>query len=189
MKRGIDIIVSPVSLCLLSPFLLLIALCVKMDSHGPVIYRQRRCGKNRRIFTIYKFRTMTENAENSNPCLATPDDPRVTRFGKILRRYHLDEIPQFWNVLTGDMSLVGPRPERPFFVEKILRRSPQYSMVFTIRPGLTSLGMVRFGYASDIDGMVERSKYDLQYLSEQSAITDFRILIDTAKTILKGQGI
>lgn len=188
-KRSLDIVLSAAALCLLSPVLLFLASGVKAGSPGPAIYRQTRCGRGGQHFFIYKFRTMKVDAEDGTPRLAVPGDPRVTSFGRILRQYHLDELPQLWNVLRGDMSLVGPRPERPYFVALIRRRNPDYDRLFAVRPGLTSLGMVRFGYASDLDGMVERSRFDMAYLSRQSALTDLRILAETACVVVKGKGV
>lgn len=188
-KRCVDIVVSGFLLAVLSPFFLLISFWVKSGSRGPAIYRQQRCGRRGRRFTIYKFRSMVENAESGSPMLAVPDDPRVTGCGRFLRRYHLDELPQLWNILKGDMSLVGPRPERPFFTEKIKAIFPEYSMLESVRPGLTSLGMVRYGYASDIGGMVERARIELSYLSGQTVKRDVGIIMETVRTVFEGKGI
>lgn len=189
VKRFMDLTASVAALCLLSPVLILIAAGVKADSKGNVIFRQTRCGKDGRLFTILKFRTMRTDAENGGPRLAVPGDKRVTRFGRFLRRYHLDELPQLWNVAKGDMSLVGPRPERPFYVERILAVCPEYRRLFDVRPGLTSPGAVRHGYASDVDALIERSRHDLRYVAERSILADIAVLASTVRTVIEGKGI
>ena len=188
-KRAFEIGVSGILLLGTSPLLLLIAGLIKISSKGKVIYKQERLGSGRKPFTMYKFRTMVENAEKDGPRLAIPNDTRITKVGKTLRKYHLDELTQLWNVLKGDMSLVGPRPERKFYADEIEKHLPEYSRIFDVKPGITSSGMVEYGYASDIHGMVERSKYDLNYLDNRSAALDSKILIKTIGAILKGKGI
>lgn len=189
LKRSFDIGFSGVILIATSPLLLLMAAGIKLSSKGPVIYNQERLGKTRIPFIMYKFRTMNQNAEEHGPRLTYPGDPRITKFGKLLRRYHLDEIAQFWNVLKGDMSLVGPRPERRIYVEEIEKKYPEYNKIFEVKPGITSLGMVRSGYAWDIDKMIERSRHDLDYIRNQSLKTDTKIILKTIRTVLKGKGI
>lgn len=190
IKRACDIAVSSVMLILTAIPMLACALAIRLDSKGPVVYHQRRIGLHRRPFTIYKLRTMHHHAESDGlPELARPDDARVTRVGAVLRKYRLDELPQFFNVLRGDMSLVGPRPERMHFIEQILRREPSYALIHRVRPGITSLGMVKYGYASNVDQMIERMRYDLLYLQNISIITDIKILLYTAQTVLSGKGI
>lgn len=187
-KRILDIIVSSIVLIVLCPLLIIIALAVKKSSKGPVIYRQERVGVRQRPFWIYKFRSMYIDAENEGPQLSHEGDKRITGVGKILRKYRLDELPQFWNVLRGDMSLVGPRPERKFYVRQIISKAPYYTLVFQVRPGITSWGMVKYGYASNVDEMVDRSRYDLIYLNNMSLSTDVKIIIYTVRTVLKGEG-
>ncbi len=188
IKRSTDVITSAIALTLLSPVFLGIALAVRRSSPGPVIYRQTRIGKKQKPFTIYKFRTMRTDAEKEGPQLSSDSDPRITRIGAFLRKYRLDELPQFWNVLKGDMSLVGPRPEREFFIKQIVRQAPYYTLVHQVRPGITSWGMVKYGYASTVEQMVERTRYDLVYLSNMSIFVDLKILIHTVKTVVTGEG-
>ncbi|MDE7421942.1 MAG: sugar transferase [Muribaculaceae bacterium] len=188
IKRSIDVVVSFITLIVLSPLFAVLALWVKSDSKGPVFYRQERIGLKERPFQIIKFRTMGTDAENDGPQLSSDNDPRVTKSGKIMRKYRLDELPQFWNVLKGEMSLVGPRPERKFFINQIIKRAPYYTLLYQTRPGITSWGMVKYGYASKIDEMVERSKYDLLYISNMSVLVDFKIMLYTVLTILEGKG-
>lgn len=189
LKRLIDIVISSLALLMLSPVYLIIAISVRHSSPGPVIYRQERLGVHRHPFLIYKFRTMLTDAEADGPQLSKSGDKRITNVGEFLRKYRLDELPQFWNVLKGDMSLVGPRPERDYFVKKIMKEAPYYSLIYQVRPGITSWGMVKYGYASDIEGMVERSRYDLVYINNMSFSTDVKILIYTVRTVLTGKGV
>lgn len=188
MKRTIDVVASAIVLVLLSPLFLLVALWVRLDSPGPAFYTQQRIGLRQKPFNIIKFRTMRTDAEADGPQLSNDDDPRVTRSGRFLRKYRIDEIPQFFNVLKGDMSLVGPRPEREFFLRQIIRKAPYYTLLYQTQPGITSWGMVKYGYASHVDEMVERSKYDLLYISNMSILVDFKIMLYTVLTILEGKG-
>lgn len=188
-KRCLDFSVSALILAGLSPLLFLTVLGIRMTSKGPVIYKQERLGKNRTPFVMYKFRTMVENAEDKGPQLAMKDDKRVTGFGKILRKYHIDEITQFWNVIKGEMSIVGPRPEREIYIREIEEKFPEYSRIFDVKPGITSLGMVKYGYASDIDQMIQRAKHDLEYLENPGFSTKTFIIAETLKTVLRGKGI
>ena len=162
---------------------------VKKDSPGPVFFRQERIGYLGQPFWMYKFRTMYVNAEEKGPSLSSEDDPRVTPFGRIMRKYRLDELPQFWNVLKGDMSLVGPRPERKYFIDEIVKAAPYYYLLHNVRPGITSLGMVKYGYAASVDKMVERMEYDILYYENMSLTLDLTILIYTVKTVLTGKGV
>lgn len=189
VKRTIDVLVSAVALVALSPLFAALAIGVKCDSPGPVFFRQKRLGRGGKPFTIIKFRSMVCDAEADGRAHVTvDDDPRVTRFGRFLRKYRLDELPQFLNVLRGEMSLVGPRPERREFAEQIAARVPLYPMLYQVRPGITSWGMVRYGYASDVDQMIERLRYDLIYLESISISTDLKILLHTVNTVVSGRG-
>lgn len=189
IKRTIDVIVSAIALVLLSPLLGVIAVAVKLDSEGPVFFRQTRLGLGGKPFSIIKFRSMINNAEPDGRARVTSDnDPRITRVGRLLRKYRLDELPQFWNVVRGEMSLVGPRPERREFADRIAERVPLYPMLYQVRPGITSWGMVRYGYASSVDQMIERLRYDLIYLESISLSTDFKILLHTVNTVVSGRG-
>lgn len=188
IKRVLDIVISIVALIVLSPLLIAIAIGVKYSSKGPIIYRQERIGYRQKPFEILKFRSMVVDAETDEPKLARENDPRITPIGKILRKYRLDELPQFWNVIKGDMSLVGPRPEREYFIRRIVKKAPHYTLVHQVKPGITSWGMVKYGYAEKVDEMVERCNYDLIYISNMSLIVDFKILLHTISTILLGKG-
>lgn len=189
VKRMMDVVVSVATLLILSPLYGVLALLVKRSSPGPVFYRQERIGLKQRPFMIYKFRTMCTDAEADGPRLSVEDDPRITRIGRTLRKYRLDELPQFWNVLKGDMSIVGPRPERAYFIEQIMKEAPYYALVYQVRPGITSWGMVKYGYASNVAQMVERTRYDLIYMSNMSLFVDLKILIYTVKTVVTGRGL
>ena len=189
IKLFLDKVCSVVALLLLSPLFAYIAWRVKKDSPGPVFFRQERIGYLGQPFWMYKFRTMYVNAEENGPSLSSEDDLRVTPFGRIMRKYRLDELPQFWNVLKGDMSLVGPRPERKYFIERIVRKAPFYYLLHNVRPGITSLGMVKYGYAGSVDEMIERLEYDILYYENMSLILDITILIYTVKTVFTGKGI
>ena len=188
LKRCSDLIVSAVALVVLSPVFLALSIAVKAGSPGPVFYRQRRIGYHKKPFDIIKLRTMRTDAEDNGPALTVDDDPRVTRVGRVLRKYRLDELPQFWNVLKGEMSLVGPRPEREYFIRRIVERVPSYSLIHQVRPGITSWGMVKYGYASNVDEMIERLPYDLLYLENVSLGVDLKILFHTVDTVLNGRG-
>lgn len=190
VKRVFDVCVSLLMLMLSALPVGILALAIKSSSRGPAIYRQKRLGRSRKPFTIYKLRTMVNDSESDGkPRLSCADDPRITPLGHFLRKYRLDELPQFYNVLRGDMSLVGPRPERPEFVEQIIQSAPQYTLLHNIRPGITSLGMVKYGYASSISQMIERMRYDIIYLQNFSIINDIKIIIYTFTTVFLGKGI
>lgn len=188
-KRFSDVVVSFFGLLLLSPVYLLLALAVRLDSKGPVFYLQERIGYHKKRFNIIKFRTMKVDAESMGPSLSSPDDPRATRIGRFMRKYRLDELPQFYNVLKGDMSLVGPRPEREYYIDRIVSKAPYYSLVHQVRPGITSWGMVKFGYATDVDQMIERLRYDLIYIENVSLPVDLKILFYTVNTVFTGKGL
>ena len=179
---------SLIMLLLLSPIFVFLAIRVRIDSPGKVFYAQERIGKGGKPFRIYKFRTMYTNAEPDGPQLSNIDDPRVTPYGRFMRKYRLDELPQFWNVIKGDMSLVGPRPERLHFVEQIVRKAPQYYLTQQVLPGITSWGMVKYGYADTVEKMIQRLEYDIIYLENQSLLIDLKILVFTLKPLLSGKG-
>jgi len=189
VKRLMDITVSAVAIVILSPLLLLVSLLVKITSEGPVIYKQERVGLKGKLFNIYKFRTMEHNSEGDVPQLSSVNDKRITKVGHVLRKYRIDEIPQFFNVLKGDMSLVGPRPERPYYERQIIEKVPYFKVIHKVRPGITSWGMVMYGYADTVDKMIERLKYDIIYLENISVTVDVKILIYTIRTVLTGKGI
>ena len=188
VKRSLDIVLSFFSLIILAPILLFIAIRVKISSKGSIFYFQERIGYKGKPFNIVKFRSMIEEAESDGPALSSSNDPRITRWGKVMRKWRLDELPQFWNVLIGDMSLIGPRPERKYFIEKIAELAPHCKHLQRIRPGITSLGMVRYGYAENVTQMVERLKYDIVYIENRSLVLDFKIVLYTIITLLKGRG-
>jgi len=188
VKRFLDIAVSLFSLIILSPFLLMIAAIIAYSSKGPILYFQERIGKHGKPFRIVKFRTMVSNAEANGPQLSSSFDNRVTRFGRFLRKTRMDELPQFYNVLKGEMSLVGPRPERRYFIDLIMERAPHYSHLHRVRPGITSWGQVKYGYAENVDQMIQRLKYDVLYIENMSLAMDFKILFYTIAIVLKGAG-
>jgi exopolysaccharide biosynthesis polyprenyl glycosylphosphotransferase len=189
IKRAMDILFSGSALLILWPFFIYIALKVKRSSDGPIFFIQERIGFKGRAFQMYKFRSMYTDAEKNGPLLSHASDDRITTWGKIMRKYRIDELPQLYHVLTGEMSLVGPRPERAFFAQQMIEAAPQYKYLYKVKPGLTSWGMVRFGYASDLKAMLERMQYDLLYIENYSLLIDLRILIHTVLIILKGRGV
>ena len=188
VKRMADVVLSVIAMLVLSPVYLVTAIIVKTTSPGPVFYAQERVGYHGRPFRMHKFRSMYVNAEDAGPALSKDDDPRITPFGRFMRKVRLDEIPQFWNVLRGTMSIVGPRPERQFYIDQIVRRAPEYLLLQRIKPGITSWGQVKYGYASNVDEMVERLRYDLLYLDNMSLTTDLKIMVYTVKIIVQGRG-
>jgi len=190
IKRAIDIVVSILALIVLTPVYAIVACIIKMTSPGPVFYLQERIGRHNKPFNIIKFRSMVKDAESGGkPQLSSDDDPRITPFGHFMRKYRIDELPQFWNVLKGDMSIVGPRPERKYYIDQIIQRVPAYALLHQVRPGITSMGMVKYGYAKNVDEMVERVKYDLMYLDNMSLLNDLKILIYTIRIVFTGRGM
>jgi exopolysaccharide biosynthesis polyprenyl glycosylphosphotransferase len=187
-KRIIDIVVSLVFLFLLSPVYIITALIIKFTSKGPIFFAQERIGLHGNPFTIYKFRSMFVGAEKGTPMLSSSSDSRITPFGKFMRKVRLDEIPQFYNVLIGDMSMVGPRPERQFFIDQIMQEAPHYRHLHKVRPGITSWGQVKYGYAENVTQMIQRLKYDIIYIENMSLALDFKILFYTVRTILQRSG-
>lgn len=188
LKRILDILVSLFFLILLSPVYLTTALIIKFTSKGPIFFSQERIGLHGNPFTIYKFRSMYVGAEKGTPMLSSNNDSRITPFGKFMRGIRLDEIPQFYNVLLGDMSLVGPRPERQFFIDQIMRSAPHYRHLHKVRPGITSWGQVKYGYAENVEQMIQRLKYDIIYIENMSLALDFKILFYTVRTVLQRSG-
>lgn len=189
LKRFLDILISFISLILLSPFFIYFAIRIKKDSKGSVFYKQERIGRFGLPFKIVKFRTMYTNSENGVPKLSSADDERITPFGRILRKYRFDEMPQFWNILKGDMSIVGPRPERRYYINQIIEEAPYYCLLYKIRPGLTSWGPIKIGYSDSVEKMVERLNFDIIYMENMSLFTDFKILIYTIEIIFNGKGV
>jgi sugar transferase (PEP-CTERM system associated) len=187
-KRLLDIVAASVGLILALPFMVLVAIAVKLDSPGPIFFRQERVGRGRRPFMVHKFRSMRNDAEKDGPVWATQGDPRVTRVGRLIRKTRLDELPQLWNVLVGDMSLVGPRPERDLFVQQLLEVSPYYGQRLVVRPGLTGWAQIKAPYASSFEESIEKLKYDLYYIKNMSLFLDISILLSTARIVLLGRG-
>lgn len=188
IKRAMDIVLSIIALLVLFPFLILIALGIKLTSKGSIFFSQERIGKLGKPFNIYKFRTMIPNAEKKGPQLSCSEDPRITKFGKFLRKTRLDELPQFWNVIIADMSLVGPRPERQHFIDLIMKEAPHYRHLQKVRPGITSWGQVKYGYAENVGEMVQRLQYDLLYIENMSIAMDIKILFYTISIVFRGLG-
>lgn len=188
VKRAFDVVVSILVLTLLLPLLIFTSIMVKLSSPGPIFYRQKRIGLHGKPFSIIKFRSMVQDAEKSGPQLSTENDNRITKWGHFMRKYRIDELPQFYNVLIGEMSFVGPRPERQFYIDQIVKKAPHYHHVQKVKPGITSWGMVKFGYAENIDEMIERLKYDLIYIENMNLLNDIKILFYTVLIVLQGRG-
>jgi exopolysaccharide biosynthesis polyprenyl glycosylphosphotransferase len=189
LKNIIDIFFSSLALIILSPLCIFLMIGVKLSSKGPVFYSHERIGRNGKPFTIYKFRSMYSDAEMNGPELSSENDSRITPFGRFMRRSKLDEIPNFVNVLKGEMSLVGPRPERKHFIDLIVSKAPIYTQLLKVKPGITSWGQIKYGYAENVEQMVNRMKFDLLYIENMTLYVDFKIIIYTLMIIFKGRGI
>lgn len=188
IKRMMDIVISLLAIIILLPVYAITAIGVKLTSKGPILFKQQRIGMNGKPFQMIKFRTMYVNAEKNGPQLSSKEDPRITFFGKFLRKVRLDEIPQLFTVLSGTMTLVGPRPERQFYIDQIVEKAPHYLVLLKVKPGLTSWGQIKYGYAENINQMVERLKFDMIYMDNMSILTDIKVLIHTIFTVLQASG-
>ncbi|MFP4555989.1 MAG: sugar transferase [Bacteroidales bacterium] len=189
VKFFLDLTISSLALIILSPLILSLSIIIKITSKGPILYSQERVGRYGKPFQIFKFRSMYVNAEADGPALSSKNDSRITPIGRFLRKTRLDELPNFWNVIKGDMSLVGPRPERQFYIDQIVKKAPYYLHLQKVKPGITSWGQVKYGYAENVDQMVERLKYDLLYLENMSLFVDLKIIIYTVITVFRGRGV
>jgi sugar transferase (PEP-CTERM system associated) len=189
LKRLTDLVISTIMLTALSPLIALVAILIKLDSRGPVLFPQERVGQNHKPYMVHKFRSMCDDAEKMcGPVWAQDNDPRITRVGNIIRKTRIDEIPQLWNVLKGEMRFVGPRPEREHFVKELMEKIPYYGERFTVKPGLTGWAQVSYGYGASVEDAIEKLNYDLFYIKNMSILMDFMIVARTIKTVLFGKG-
>jgi len=188
LKRGFDVVFSSFLMTTAFPVFVLLYIITKLTSKGPAFFKQERIGRNGAPFYIYKFRSMYVDAEKFGPQLSKDNDPRITKWGVIIRKTRLDELPQFWNVLKGEMAVVGPRPERQFFIDRIVEKNPNYKKLLTIKPGITSIGQVQYGYAENVEQMCNRVRYDLLYLDNVSLNSDINIIYKTVKVMIQGKG-
>ena len=189
IKTAIDYPVALLCLIVLFPFMLVLAIAVKASGKGPVIFSQKRVGKHGKSFTLYKFRSMHNDSEQGAPLLSEKNDKRITDVGRFMRKHKFDEIPNLINVLKGEMSLIGPRPEQQYFVDQIVMKAPEYKLLENIKPGITSWGQIKYGYAANVEEMIERLQYDLFYLKNMSLWFDFKVAFHTIGIIYKGKGI
>ena len=176
-------------LILLIPLIILLSVSIKLTGRGPVIYSQKRIGRNGKPFIIYKFRSLHFGTEAGFPLISGKEDKRITILGRFMRKHKFDEIPNLFNVLKGEMSIIGPRPEQQIFIDQIIQREPRYKQLQLIKPGITSWGQVKYGYASNVEEMIKRMEYDLFYLENRSLLFDLKIALSTLAIILKGKGI
>jgi putative colanic acid biosynthesis UDP-glucose lipid carrier transferase len=188
LKRGFDIVFSSIVMIFGAPVFVILFVVTKCSSKGPAFFKQERIGLNERPFKMFKFRSMYIDAEKYGPQLSSENDPRITKWGRMIRKTRLDELPQFWNVLKGDMSVVGPRPERQHFIEQIVEKTPNYKKLLRVKPGLTSIGQVHYGYAENVDQMRDRMRYDLIYLQNINLNSDLNIILKTVKVMVQGKG-
>ncbi len=188
IKRIFDIFLIIIGMIILLPLILFTAIILILSSKGSIFFLQERVGYNGNPFMIWKFRSMSATAEETGPQLSSDEDKRVTAWGKIMRMWRLDELPQVWNILKGDMSIVGPRPERKYFIDQIIKTHPEYLTLLKVKPGLTSMGMVKFGYAENVEEMIDRMQYDLYYVENISLLLDIKIMLQSIKVVFAGKG-